>query len=74
VTAWSTANLLRNGLIQNLGSGVITTLFRKGLTANLFKKSLIEDSVTFGFESLIPKPYRRDQPAKTPSLLKTLTL
>jgi hypothetical protein len=27
------------------------------LTANFFKKSLIKNSVTFGFESLIPKPY-----------------
>ncbi len=39
------------------GYGVITTLFKKGLTANFFKKSLIKNSVTFGFKSLTPKPY-----------------
>jgi hypothetical protein len=44
--------------------GVITTLLKKGLTATFFKKSLIKNSVTFGFESLIPKPYQRDQPAQ----------
>ncbi|MDD3315942.1 MAG: hypothetical protein PHH67_06780 [Methanosarcina sp.] len=49
-------------------AGVITTLFKKSLTtnffkksliknANLFRKGLIENSVTFGFECLIPKPY-----------------
>jgi hypothetical protein len=38
-------------------SGVIANFFKKGLTANFFKKSLIKNSVTFGFESLIPKPY-----------------
>ncbi|MDD2613319.1 MAG: hypothetical protein PHH67_03775 [Methanosarcina sp.] len=32
--------------------------------ANLSKKGLIENSVTVGFESLILKPYRRDQPAQ----------
>jgi hypothetical protein len=46
---------LRKGLIENPGNGVITTLFKKGLTANFFKKSLIKSSVTFGFESLIPQ-------------------
>ncbi|WP_156151135.1 hypothetical protein [Methanosarcina sp. Kolksee] len=32
--------------------GVITTLFKKGLTENHGPK--------FGFDELIPKPYRRD--------------
>jgi hypothetical protein len=49
------ANLLGKGLIENPGSDVITTLLKKGL---------IENSVTVGFESLILKPYQRDQPAQ----------
>ncbi|WP_229395971.1 hypothetical protein [Methanosarcina sp. DH1] len=36
--------------------GVITTLFKKGLTEN--------HEPIFGFDELIPKPYRRDQPAQ----------
>ncbi|MDD4306023.1 MAG: hypothetical protein PHH67_05855 [Methanosarcina sp.] len=43
---------------ENPRSCVITTLLNKGLTANFFKKSLIKNSVTFGFECLIPKPYQ----------------
>ncbi|NLN44348.1 MAG: hypothetical protein GX152_09375, partial [Methanosarcina sp.] len=43
--------------LSSIPIGVITTLFKKGLTANFFKKSLIKNSVTFGFECLIPKPY-----------------
>ncbi|MDW5551708.1 hypothetical protein [Methanosarcina sp.] len=34
------------------------------LIASLFKKGLSENPVTFGFENLIPKPYRRDKPAQ----------
>jgi hypothetical protein len=35
------------------------------LPASLFKKGLSEnDELTFGFENLSPKPYRRDQPAQ----------
>ncbi|MDY0130414.1 MAG: hypothetical protein RBR63_09565, partial [Methanosarcina vacuolata] len=36
--------------------GVITTLFKNGLTEN--------HGPIFGFDELIPKPYRRDQPAQ----------
>jgi hypothetical protein len=43
---------------------VITSLFKKGLSAYLFRKALIENEITFGFEKLIPKPYRRDQPGQ----------
>ncbi|NLN43456.1 MAG: hypothetical protein GX152_04540 [Methanosarcina sp.] len=35
---------------------LITTLLRKGFTANLFRKGLIENG-EFDFKSLIPKPY-----------------
>jgi hypothetical protein len=45
------------------GNGVITTLFKKGLTANLLRKGLIENG-GINFKRLIPKPYRRDQPAQ----------
>ena len=55
------------GLTANIFKiSLITTLFKKGLTENifkislittLFKKGLTENGVTFGFESLIPKPY-----------------
>ncbi|MDD2615384.1 MAG: hypothetical protein PHP71_11155 [Methanosarcina sp.] len=48
------ANLLRKGLIENPGNGVITTLLRKGLIEN----------GGINFKRLIPKPYRRDQPAQ----------
>jgi len=35
------------------------------LPASLFKKGLSEnDELTFGFENLIPKSYRRDKPAQ----------
>jgi hypothetical protein len=50
-------------LIKTLCNGVITTLFKKGLTANLLRKGLIENS-GINFKRLIPKPYRRDQPAQ----------
>ncbi|MDW5555528.1 hypothetical protein [Methanosarcina sp.] len=43
---------------------MITTLFKKCLSTYLFRKALIENEITFGFEKLIPKPYRRDQPAQ----------
>ena len=41
------ANLLRKGLIENPGSGVITTFFKKSLikNANLLRKDLIEKSL-----------------------------
>ena len=56
--------LIYSSFILGHEASVITTLFRKGLTANFFKKSLIKNSVTFGFKSLAPKPFRRDQPAQ----------
>jgi hypothetical protein len=34
------------------------------LPANFFKKGLIENEAMFEFDNLIPRPYRRDQPAK----------
>ena len=35
-----------------------------GVITTLFKKRLIENGATFEFDSLIPKPYRRDKPAQ----------
>jgi hypothetical protein len=57
------ANLLGKGLIENPRSDVIKTLLKKGLTANLLRKGLIENG-GINFKRLIPKPYRRDQPAQ----------
>ncbi|HEY3362984.1 MAG TPA: hypothetical protein VGK06_14505 [Methanosarcina sp.] len=34
------------------------------MPASLFKKGLSENMATFELEDLIPKPYRRDQPAQ----------
>jgi len=33
---------------------------KNSLPASFFKKGFIESEATFGFEDLIPKPYRRD--------------
>ena len=50
-------NFFKKSLIKN------ANLLRKGLTANLLRKGLIENS-GINFKRLIPKPYRRDQPAQ----------
>ncbi|NLN42871.1 MAG: hypothetical protein GX152_01340 [Methanosarcina sp.] len=54
---------------------MLTNFFKKMFDHKLFqkkfdqkrkplRKGLTENGVTFGFESLIPKPYQRDQPAQ----------
>jgi hypothetical protein len=50
-------NFFKKSLIKN------ANLLRKDLTANLLRKGLIENS-GINFKRLIPKPYRRDQPAQ----------
>ncbi|MDY0131015.1 MAG: hypothetical protein RBR63_12700 [Methanosarcina vacuolata] len=52
----------KSGLKPSLFKKSLTAiLFKKNLTATLFKKGLTENhEPIFGFDELIPKPYRRD--------------